>query len=295
MRVTCQAVGSSSWARAIEGSATSNSPAASTRASRALVTSASPLSRPASIDSRRVIGVRPIIRPRLFASLAMAAPLGLSITTPFLSIRVGRIQFFTDSSAVTAPRQSASRPPCATGASLVPESGQLLDPPRLVPFVHDVVAVEHGACLVARDRHRDLLGDPGLHEIPRRRAPEIMRDRPSAGLPRLRVRPLPVDPGCADRFPPLSIEPLLENRPTLIVEDSANDLTCLALDRARLLALRAQKHGEFGERAKRKTSPRVVLGGPGFEADDFTTQIDLAPFESGPLRPPPSRFPQESW
>jgi Transposase DDE domain group 1 len=46
---------------------------------------------------------------------------------------------------------------------------------RYVSFVHDVLAVKHAPLLPPDDLHRHFLGDPGVHQLPRCRAPEVMQ------------------------------------------------------------------------------------------------------------------------
>ena len=55
------------------------------------------------------------------------------------------------------------------------------------PFVHDVVAIEHGARLVAREQHGDPLRHPGADQVPGLGAPTIVEQtmghaRPATGV-----------------------------------------------------------------------------------------------------------------
>src|SRR5581483_12295001 len=69
---------------------------------------------------------------------------------------------------------------------------------RSIRVVHDVVAVEHAAGLVAAEFHRNAFGDAGAHHVANRSAPEIVNDNTAeSSLP---ARCFPSLSKIADRF-----------------------------------------------------------------------------------------------
>ena len=59
-----------------------------------------------------------------------------------------------------------------TGA---PRHVQLVRRLAEITLAHDVVTLEHAARLVSRHLHRDALRRAGAHEVPHRRAPEVVK------------------------------------------------------------------------------------------------------------------------
>src|SRR5262249_49729325 len=74
-----------------------------------------------------------------------------------------------------------------------------------VPWVHDVIPIEHRAGLVAGDAHGDPLRHASVHQIPHRGTPEVMPEAASDATGPAGRRPcLPEVPPRLPRAPPLA-------------------------------------------------------------------------------------------
>ncbi len=169
-------------------------------------------------------------------------------------------------------------------AVCLPERCELGDSFSQVVLIHNVVAVEHGPRLVARQQHRDVLGDACADKVAHGTTAEVMGDAPDEPWPHDNLPAIhmlnssPTDSGVPRRIEIL--DPL-----TTTLEHKEAVPRCPTL---------AEQCLKIGEHAEGEGPPFPTLGRAHIEPHHASLKVHLSPCERQDLRLTPTGEVEES-